>query len=247
MQDIIDYFDRAYIINLEDRTDRRREVVEEFRSIGIDIPNDKIRFYNAQRPTEKGTFPDIGTRGNFNSHRHVLQLAKQDGLRNVLVFEDDVSFRKIDPARIRQIVDRLDREDWDIVHFGYVTPSDEGLEGPLAPWTETVLGIQFFGVNGRFIGPMIDYMDRCEFLPPGHPEGAPILADAAYSHIRVVNPKIRALLAVPNLAHQRSSPTDAHPRSFFDQIDVLQPLTSAIRAFKNKKRVMLDSFRTRRY
>src|SRR5277367_5098131 len=107
MKRIIEYFDRSYIINLEDRLDRREEAIREFCTIGIDVPNQSVRFYSARRLTEKGPFPDVGTRGAFISHRNVLELASQDRLRNVLVFEDDVSFRDLEPLVEDQIVTRL--------------------------------------------------------------------------------------------------------------------------------------------
>ena len=54
MKRIIEHFDRAYIINLEDRLDRRKEVIQEFGQVGINVPNESVRFYNAKRLTEKG-------------------------------------------------------------------------------------------------------------------------------------------------------------------------------------------------
>jgi hypothetical protein len=44
MKRIIEHFDQTYIINLAERADRRKEVVDEFSRIGINIPNEKVRF-----------------------------------------------------------------------------------------------------------------------------------------------------------------------------------------------------------
>ena len=246
MKQLIEYFDRAYIINLVDRIDRRREVEREFRGIGIAIPNEKVRFFAAKRPIEKGAFPDVGARGNFTSHRDVLELANRDGLRNVLVLEDDISFRSVNPSLVQQIVEQLGREDWDVVYFGYLSPSDDGLVGPLIAWPAGVLGAHFYAVNGRFIGTMLQYMYQCEQRPAGHPDGGPMLADGVYSHVRTVIPNIRALLSVPNLAHQRSSRTDIHPTRFFDRIVVLEPMVRGARAIKHKLRMAIDKNRLQR-
>src|SRR5271167_60428 len=103
MKRIIEYFDRAYIINLEDRPDRREEVKEEFQRVGIKVPDQRVRFYTAKRLTDRAFFSDVGIRGCFTSHRDILERASQDKLRNVLVFEDDVSFRDIDGT----VIDRI--------------------------------------------------------------------------------------------------------------------------------------------
>src|SRR5947209_2748568 len=150
MKEIIDYFDRAYVINLADRTDRRRQVEREFSSVGFMIPNGKVQFYTAVRHTDKAGFPDVGTRGNFDSHRRVLEIANEERLRNVLIFEDDVCFRSIGDSFKQQLVAQLLREEWDVVCFGYLVPSDAGLAGPLLRWQDDFLGAQFYAVNGRF-------------------------------------------------------------------------------------------------
>jgi glycosyl transferase family 25 len=243
MKRIIEYFDRAYIINLEDRHDRREEVIQEFRQLGINVPNHSVRFYTAKRLTEKGPFPDIGTRGNFTSHRNVLRLAHQDRLRNVLVFEDDVSFRDFNASLEAQILTHLARNAWDIVHFGYLLPSDTGLEGPLVNFPKGVVGAHFYAVNGAFIDPLLQFMDQCEVRPPGHPDGGPMTADGALNHIRLLIPDMRVLLAVPSLAHQRSSRTDIHPTRIFDRIVILRPLIRRARAIKHKLRMTVERSR----
>lgn len=240
MKHIIAGFDRAYIINLRDRSDRRRQTIREFRRIGLEIPNDKVDFYTATRPSEPGAFADRGTRGNFTSHRDILELAKRDGLRNVLVFEDDISFRDIDAAFEQTLMAQMAREDWDVVLFGYLRPSDEGLVGPLARWQGDTMGGHFYAVNGPFIGKMLAYMHACEQRPPGHPDGGPMLADAAYSHARNVIPGMRVFVSVPKLAHQRNSRTDVHPTPAFDKIAWLAPLLRGARSIKHSLRMRSD-------
>jgi glycosyl transferase family 25 len=247
MKRIIEYFDRAYIINLEDRLDRREEVIQEFGQLGINVPNQNVRFYTAKRLTEKGLFPDVGTRGNFTSHRNVLRLASQDGLRNVLVFEDDVSFRDCTASLEDQIVTQLARNAWDIVYFGYLLPSDTGLEGgPLVDFPKEIVGAHFYAVNCDFINPLLQFMDQCEVRPAGHPDGGPMTADGALNHIRFLIPDMRVLLAVPSLAHQRSSRTDIHPTRIFDRTVILRPLIRRARAIKHKLRMAVERSRLRR-
>jgi glycosyl transferase family 25 len=245
MRRIIEYFDRAYIINLEDRPDRRKEVTQEFGHLGISVPNQSIRFYTAKRLAEKGSFPSVGVRGCFTSHRNVLEIARQNRLQNVLVFEDDVSFRNIDASLEGQIVTQLASEPWDIVYFGYLLPSDRDFKGPLIDYSNGVMGAHFYAVNGNFIDPLLQFMKQCEILPPGHPDGGPMTADGALNHIRGIVPNMRVLLAVPNLAYQRSSRTDISPPPIWDRILMLQPLVRRARVIKHKLRMGIDRGRIR--
>jgi hypothetical protein len=241
VKQIIDYFDRSYIINLSDRKDRRIQAEREFRLIGINIPNEKVRFYTATRPTDKAGFVTVGTRGNFISHRNVLGLAVRERLGNVLVFEDDVSFRRTESEFEQQLLTRLSREDWDVVFFGYVKPFDAALKGPLARWTDdNVIGAHFYAVNGKFIGTMLQFMTECELRPRDHPSGGPMTADGAYNHVRYVNPNVKVFLSVPSLAYQRSSRTDVGPPRIFDRIVWLRPILHDARAIKHWLRVKLD-------
>jgi glycosyl transferase, family 25 len=246
MKQIIEYFDRSYIINLSDRTDRRRQAEREFRRCGVSIPNGKVQFYTAVRPADKGRFEDIGTRGCFYSHRSVLELASREHLRNVLIFEDDVSFRDVGEAFERQVIGRLSHEDWDVVYFGYSIPSDESLVGPLMRWPNDIQGAHFYAVNGKFIRTMFEYMNECELRPRDHPDGGPMPADGAYNHVRYVNPNINLFLSVPNLAHQRSSRTDIAQTHIFDGIMWLGPIMHWVRAIKHRIRMAVDRNRLRR-
>jgi glycosyl transferase family 25 len=236
MKRIIEYFDRAYIINLADRTDRRRETEHEFQRVGIKIPSEKVRFYTATRPTEKGGFSTAGMRGCFTSHRNVLELASRDLVRNLLVFEDDVGFKHVTSVVEDKLLAQLDQENWDLVFFGYLNDANPEGAGPLVRWSAEVLGTHFYGVNGRLIKTMVKYMCECESRPPGHPDGGPMSPDGAYNHIRHMRPDIRVLLASPNLAYQRSSRTDVHPAPLFDRAVWLRPIMRGARFLKNQYR-----------
>jgi glycosyl transferase, family 25 len=244
MKRIIDYFDRSYIINLKDRVDRRREVVSEFRRSGISIPNDRVRFYTATRPTDSGNFPTIGARGCFTSHLGVLEEAQRDNLRNVLVFEDDVSFRKIGVDFQNRLLDELSRRRWDLLWLGYLKPDNVALPGPLASWTADILGAHCYAVNGPFIGAMAQYMRDCERRPRDHPDGGPMFPDGAYNHVRYVNKDVVLLLAIPQMALQRSSRSDITP-TVFDANSWLRTMVPFARRIKHQIRMTIDKQRLR--
>ena len=58
MKQLVEYCDRTYIINLEDRLDRRKEVAQEFRRLGMNNSESKRTFLPARRLTNKRSFPD---------------------------------------------------------------------------------------------------------------------------------------------------------------------------------------------
>lgn len=246
LKKVIDYFDHAYVINLRDRTDRRRQVINEFQRIGIDLPSKKIDFFTAARPPDRGNFPSVGIRGCFNSHRSILQLADQNNVRNVLVFEDDVCFRDVGERFENQLVAKLDQENWDLAFLGYLKPADEALAGPLIPWRHDILGTHCYAVNGHFIRTMIKYMNDCEKRPRDHPDGGPMPVDGVYNHIRYLDRSIKLLLSVPCLAHQRNSRTDVAPGRFFDEIVWLRQLAVGMRSIKHRIRMASDRRKLRR-
>lgn len=243
MKKLIDRFDRAYIINLRDRSDRRAGAIEEFAKAGIPVPGDRIAFYSAERPAERGDFPTVGARGSFTSHWEVLRLAVRDGLRNVLVFEDDVFFRLVDEAAVDRILQYLDRAEWDIVYFGYLQPDHVDLAGPLASWQGTTIGGHFYAVNGPFIRRMADYMEACAGRPAGAPLGGPTYRDGAYNNARLAFPGLRVYLAVPSLAGQRSSRTDLHPLKIYDRVIWMRPMMHGLRRVKNRMRSIAAKLR----
>src|SRR5262249_53639553 len=144
-----------------------------------------------------------------------------------------------DPFK-QQLIAQLAREDWDVVCFGYIVPSDDGLAGPLIRWQNDFLGAQFYAVNGRFIPTMLDYMNDCELRKPGDPYGCPMPADGIYNQVRRVFPNVRLFLSVPNLAHQRSSRTDIAQTHILDRIVGLGPIMLGVRAVKHRLRMARD-------
>jgi hypothetical protein len=236
---LIDYFDCGYIITLPDRIDRRGAVEREFARIGIDVPTASVRFFYGSRPTERGEFYAIGAKGSFYSHRNVLKLALKNRAKNVLVFEDDVAFRN-KTEHIDQILDLLSKIQWDIIYFGYCSPRDEGLTGPLHAWPGDTIGGHFYAVNGPFISEMIKYMDECEERPRDHPDGGPSGRDGAYNHLRYVRKSTRVFIAVPNLAYQRSSRTDIGTLRLYDQIICLRSAIRFLREMSHKIRILIE-------
>jgi GR25 family glycosyltransferase involved in LPS biosynthesis len=121
MRQAFEYFDKVFLINLDkriDRLDRCKEIfknnnvldlVERFSAIVPD-PNDYIPF---TKETEKIKIPLYGC---LLSHINIIKKAKSEGLKSILVLEDDVEFINID--YINKAVDQLKNKNWDLFYLG---------------------------------------------------------------------------------------------------------------------------------
>ena len=103
--------DKIFIINLENRTDRRDEIINEMKK--QNISNEQYEFFKAIRPELKDIYkwnnnfckdvlkhvqPNnrinylIGCLGCLKSHREVIKKAIERDYKNVLILEDDTEF-----------------------------------------------------------------------------------------------------------------------------------------------------------
>jgi len=89
---LLNFFDKSYIINLPERSDRCEQMKQELRMLGLSEPSERVVFFPAIKPTDRGEFPSIGARGCFLSHLDVLKEAKRQNLNHLLIMEDDLSF-----------------------------------------------------------------------------------------------------------------------------------------------------------
>jgi hypothetical protein len=103
-QDKID----AYIyINLENREDRKKLLLDEFKK--LDIPEDKIRKISGVR------IPKNGNKGCVQSHILALQMAKMNKWKNVAIFEDDTEITVDVDTFKNMITDAMSVNNWDVI------------------------------------------------------------------------------------------------------------------------------------
>jgi glycosyl transferase family 25 len=223
-------FERIYVVNLLDRTDRRKETEIELSKVGAF----GAEFFPAIRPTDAGKFRSIGEYGCFLSH---LTLLKECiGRKSVLVMEDDVRF-STDFAARSKVADELP-DDWDIFYAGHFQP--RGLE---RVWTRSglvevesaseLIATHCYAVNGPAIPKLIQGYELILSREPGHPDGGPMPIDGAMNTVRR-QLRLRAFAAVPPLADQRSSRTDIGEKKWFDNVQVLAGAIQYLRRMKNK-------------
>lgn len=237
-QSLLATFDRIRIINLRTRKDRRADITREFARLGLSIDGGRVAFHDACRPEEPGGFPSIGTRGCFFSHLQILEAALVDGVRNVLILEDDLDFSDDAEARMSSTLDKLTEHRWGMFYGGheaYDIPSNT--EGPLvrANPDKGVLTAHFLAFSQEATRLAVPYLTAMAARQAGSPEGGPMHVDGAYGWLRKAYPQIETWLAAPVLGHQRPSRTDIHDLRFFDRMPVLRDIAAVARRLKRRQ------------
>jgi hypothetical protein len=227
---LFDAFDRVCIINLPHRADRRHGVERELARQGVRVDGTRVRFFAAIRPDDPAGFPGIGARGCYLSHLEVLREARADGVRRLLVLEDDVMFTA-DMSLALPLLDGLQHGTWHMAYPGHV---QDALPGPLRWHTtrEPLLCAHCYAVNGDALDVVIGHLEACLERPPGHPLGGPMHVDGALTHLRQQQSRLITLRASRSLAGQRSSRSDIIGPSWLDRL----PFAGAVRAARNQWR-----------
>jgi hypothetical protein len=104
-----DFFDAIYCINLDSATDRWREVSNRFERVGIAA---RVRRFSAI-PTPANHYA-----GCALSHRAIVEEAHIQGLKNVLVFEDDVILTDDALPYLEIALKELHGRNWNLLYLG---------------------------------------------------------------------------------------------------------------------------------
>ena len=106
-----DKIDAFIYINLEDREDRKKEILNEFEK--LEIPKNKIRKVAGVR------IPKNGHKGCTQSHILALSMAKMNKWKTVAIFEDDATLN-VDKDEFKRILNKaLDLPNkWDVLVLG---------------------------------------------------------------------------------------------------------------------------------
>jgi|SRR6185437_397813 len=111
----MDNIDLIIYINLDSREDRKKEIIEEFKRLNIDLK--KVYRFPAIRNEQR---PDFGCSA---SHAKVMEIIMQlpSNIKNVLVLEDDFSFHENGDIVHKSLEKLFERKEdfWDVVLFAY--------------------------------------------------------------------------------------------------------------------------------
>lgn len=232
---LFDAFDRICIINLPERTDRRRAVTRELQRQDVAVEGERVRFFAAIRPEASAGFPGIGARGCFLSHLEVIRQARADGVQRLLVLEDDAMFTA-ELGRAAALGTSLQEAAWQLAYPGHAQPARPG---PLHWYTsrEPLVCSHCYAVHHSALDGIIEYLQACLHRPAGHPEGGPMHYDGALTRLRQGQPDLITLLASRSLAGQRSSRSDVIGPSWLDRL----PAATLLRSVKNSARRLVGS------
>lgn len=162
-----DFFDGIYCINLDERTDRWSVAQEQFEKLNI---KDKVKRFSALKH-EKGV---IGCR---ESHINIIREAKELGLKNVLIFEDDVLIVNEDLVNIDKALSELSAIDWELFYLGATIDPNVGI---LTRISDNLVKTNFaytthaYAINNTMFdfildqGPLYDIIDvfYCRYIVP---------------------------------------------------------------------------------
>lgn len=259
-----DFFDKIYIINLPERVDRRRGMERELKSIGLDYSSEKVEIFSAIKPAEKLAYPNIGVLGCSMSHLEVLRIAQREGLKNVLMMEDDLAISSRFLKLEEELVNELINVNWDMVFLGYfpyhgLNFSDYYDESKgefvsdyklLKKTHYPTQGAHFYAVKNtayeRLIGFFENFIDQRsksffyeQYGDYKDLDGA--YPDTAYCIFRFKNPDLEVLITKYSLGWQRSSKSDLTPATIFDNIAFVKPFLDVFRNLKYRVKKIIKS------
>ena len=230
-------FDCIFVINLDDRSDRRLEMEGELNRVGLSLLNGSTEILSASRFSEPGDFDSAGARGCFDSHLRALKMALERNSNGVLIFEDDCDFAHDIQEKLQGVVRQLAETEWSMFYGGHLsevtTSGSIGGIRKIAP-EQSLCGAHFIAVSGKVLPILIQYLEAMLAREPGSALGGPMHVDGAYSWFRKDHPAYETWIADPQLGVQRPSRTDIHQLKFYDRIIGFRQSAAAARRLKRK-------------
>ncbi len=206
-----------YVINLEKRKDRWEHILKTFSNPLINL----IRVDAVESDKKKGWL------GCFESHKKCIRIAKEQGLKNIMVIEDDCL--PMDSAnfisRLVQIKNYLDsHDDWNIYLGGTATFGPNDYDRVIKDSNSDEIFVEF---ARAYMTHMIAYNSNCYDF---------------YLDYQIVKPvdefwfgKIKALVSVPFLATQLEGYSDIIRRHKSDTARINEGNKNLIRYINNPK------------
>lgn len=231
---LIRIFERIYIVNLPERSDRRLEMDHELARIGLRVDGSALRYFPAIRPDDAGLFPSIGARGCFLSHLAILDECVRERINRVLVLEDDASLSE-NLAQLGGDTRQSLEGSWDMAYLGHRLD----LPRTARQWIQfpgPVATTHAYALRGAAIQTLQQHLRACLAREPGHPEGSPMHVDGAFSVYRQQHPAFITLVSNPSLVGQRSSRSDIYPNRWYDRMAATRGVLGIARRMKNARK-----------
>jgi GR25 family glycosyltransferase involved in LPS biosynthesis len=149
---ILDYFDGAFYLNLDKRTERKEAFEKRSAEIGIQAE----RFPATQ--LSEGDVPNPLNNKDWHikisctySHFEMIKEAKSRGWKNCLIFEDDCIFEPNFIQKMKECIVDLKSVEWDMFYMGG-EPNSEcySITDNLAKCTTGLYGTHAYAINESF-------------------------------------------------------------------------------------------------
>ena len=149
---ILDYFDGAFYLNLDNRTERKEAFEKRIKEVGIEVE----RFSAIQLKEEDvpNHFNNSGWHIKISctySHFEMIKEAKKRGWKNCLIFEDDCVFEPNFIEKMNGCIEDLKNIEWDMFYMGG-EPNSEcySITDNLAKCTTGLYGTHAYAINECF-------------------------------------------------------------------------------------------------
>ena len=191
-------FDKCFVINLDSRPDRLKEVTDECNKVGIEFTRVSGMVLNEadypNLPPSNEPHERIRHLGCGLTHRGIIERAKEEKLDSVFVLEDDVTFSDKFKEQLPLILAELKDIEWDTFQFWTRNDKSEKVTGHIKKISGTA-GTHCYAVHSRFY-------DR--FLTEYNPPDGNYIIDR-YLRLRG---GINKYASIGNLAFQRVGYSD---------------------------------------
>jgi hypothetical protein len=120
MSNAFDYFDKIVCICSKSEVQRKKNVNFQFKKIHI---SHRVNFYdeivNVNKLKKKFGNVDTWSKADF-CHYEVIRQAKEEGVKNLFIFESDIEFLNTNLNEIKKSIDSLKEVDWTLFYLGGV-------------------------------------------------------------------------------------------------------------------------------
>ena len=224
---LFDQFDRIRIVSLPTRQDRRLEMNDQLKEIGLST-DPRVAYFDAVSFDDPGPFLRKGSRGAFISHLNLLREAAEAGA-SILILQDDCDFL---PG-----IETYEIPVCDIFYGGYEASNPHDL------LNSGIIGAHFMGFSAHAATLAAEYLSAFlepDFPPdpraaqePGYNPAIKPPIDGALVWFRRAHPQLRTEFAL--LSRQRSSRTDIGDQRWVDKMLLPRKLVSIARTIRRAR------------
>jgi GR25 family glycosyltransferase involved in LPS biosynthesis len=148
---ILNYIEKAYYINLDHRTDRKELFEKRASELNIPVERFPAIIINPEDITNPHGDPRWHNKvSNYYTHLAVIKKAKELGLNNVWVFEDDCVFVDGFMDKAQKCIDDLKNIEWDMFYFGGEPNKETEYHSQNIVKTNGIYGAHSYLVNNTF-------------------------------------------------------------------------------------------------